>query len=156
MRFTTTHWGRSMKKYIYDGKEYTDLWILRNEAKKLVFPDDASAALLSRVGISVIVEPDPAPDALAIAKEERARAVEAITVTVDGMEFDGNEDAQRRMTAKLAGWPEGGETAQWVLADNSIANITKAQLQMALELAVARMQELWLAPYESGGAENAG
>ena len=40
--------------------------------------------------------------ALAQAKAERAEAVASITVEVDGMVFDGDENAQRRMTVAMS------------------------------------------------------
>jgi len=39
------------------------------------------------------------------------------------------------------------DTMPWVLADNSIVQVTKAELQEALRLSGAAMAELWVKPY---------
>lgn len=68
----------------------------------------------------------------------------------------------RANTARLAGdlkglfWYQGESDAMsagdaytmpWVLADNSIAQVTKAELQEALRLSDAAMAKLWVRPY---------
>lgn len=87
-------------------------------------------------------------DALALerAKAERTDAVEKITVEVDGMVFDGNEDAMRRASCAILGL-EDDETMPWVLYDNTVAEVTKAQLKQMLRLAGAKMAALWVVPY---------
>lgn len=87
---------------------------------------------------------------LAEAKAERAAAVAAIRVEVDGMIFDGDEESQQRLTraiqvAKIAGM----ESTQWVLADNTVATITVEQAKQALAKAMIAMGELWTKPYEA-------
>lgn len=137
-----------MKKYVFENRVYDSFWELNAATPNMVFSPDAPAELLARIGITVIEEPDPQPDALALARSERAAAVDAIVVVVNNMPFDGNETAQGRMARSIAGWPEGRETVQWVLADNSLADVSKAQLQKALELAMEKMRELWVKPYQ--------
>lgn len=93
----------------------------------------------------------PADVALSKAKEERANAVAAITVEVDGMTFDGDETAQGRMARAItmfqaSSLPEDTTTA-WVLADNTVAQVTVAQLAQALLLAGQKQTELWTVPY---------
>lgn len=92
--------------------------------------------------------------ALAQAKAERAEAVSRITVEVDGMVFDGDEPAQgrigRTVAAALAlGVDINTEKRAWVLADNTIAQPTIAQLAEALRLAGDKMTELWIVPYQA-------
>lgn len=101
----------------------------------------------------IVAIPAPTPEeieaqALAKAKAERAEAVENITVEIDGMVFDGNEDAMRRASCAILGL-EDGEKMPWVLYDNTVAEVTKAQLKQMLRLAGAKMAELWVVPYEA-------
>lgn len=86
--------------------------------------------------------------ALAEAKQQRAKAVASIKVEVDGMTFDGDEPAQSRMARAITAAETAGlsETV-WVLADNTVAKVTKAQLQQALSKAMLVMAELWTEPY---------
>lgn len=85
------------------------------------------------------------------AKEERAEAVSKIIITVDGMKFDGDEVSQERMSrtitaAKASNEPDSSTTT-WVLADNTIATPTIAQLIKALRLAGEEQTKLWTVPY---------
>lgn len=91
---------------------------------------------------------------LAKAKEERAEAVSKLTVTVDGMVFDADETSQNRMSRVVSGAQALGvdletTTQIWVLADNTIAQPTVAQLAQALKLAGQKQSELWVLPYQS-------
>lgn len=91
--------------------------------------------------------------ALAQAKAERAEAVSKITVEVDGMVFDGDEEAQTRMgrtvSAALAlGVDINTEKRTWVLHDNTVAQPTIAQLAEALRLAGEAQTKLWTVPYQ--------
>lgn len=90
----------------------------------------------------------PAELAMQQAKKLRAEAVSNIVVTTaSGKRFDGNEDAQNRMSRAINGANEG-ETTPWVLADNSIATVDVAELKEALRLAGLAQTSLWVAPYE--------
>lgn len=94
----------------------------------------------------------PEEVALSNAKAERAEAVASITVEVDGMVFDGDETAQDRMARAItmfqaSSLPDDTTTA-WVLADNTVAQVTVAQLAQALLLAGQKQTELWIKPYE--------
>lgn len=92
-------------------------------------------------------------DELAKAKFERAAAVAAITVEVDGMVFDGDETAQERMartvTAATATGASMDDTTVWVLHDNTVATPTIRQLATALRMAGEEQTRLWTVPYES-------
>ena len=94
-----------------------------------------------------------AAEALAQAKKERAEAVSKLTVTVDGMVFDADETSQNRMSRVVAGAQALGidqsTTQIWVLADNTIAQPTVAQLAQALKLAGEKQSELWIVPYQT-------
>ena len=91
--------------------------------------------------------------ALEQAKAERAAAVAAITVEVDGMVFDGDETSQERMartiTAATATGASMDDTTAWVLNDNTVATPTIRQLATALRLAGEEQTRLWTIPYES-------
>lgn len=94
-----------------------------------------------------------AAEELAQAKAERAGAVSKITVTVDGMTFDGDETSQERMartiTAAVATGEDMSATTTWVLADNTVATVSITQLAQALRAAGEQQTELWTVPYEN-------
>lgn len=77
-------------------------------------------------------------------KDQRAAAVAAITVEVDGMVFQGDETSQARMSRSLSVMNDT-ETIRWVLEDNTHAQATKAQLVEALRLAGLEQTRLWVA-----------
>lgn len=105
----------------------------------------------------IVAIPEPTPEelearALAQAKAERAEAVEAITVEVDGMVFDGDEESQTRLSRTISAAVALGVdldtyTQTWVLADNTIAQPTIKQLAEALKLAGEAQTALWTVPY---------
>ena len=107
----------------------------------------------------IVAVPEPTPEEikaqeLAEAKAERAEAVSKIIVEVDGMKFDGDETAQTRMGRTIsAAMALGAELntvkRTWVLADNTVAKPTIAQLAKALELAGNEQTRLWTVPYQS-------
>lgn len=99
-----------------------------------------------------MTEEEKAAHELEQAKYERADAVSKIIVEVDGMKFDGDEESQTRMGRTIAAAVALGvdlttETRTWVLADNTIAEVTIAQLAEALKLAGDAQTELWAVPY---------
>ena len=111
------------------------------------------------------VKPEPSPEELAAlefekltpeekkavlltaAKAERARAVAALTVEVDGMVFDGDEKAQERMARAVLMADSPEETTEWVLADSSVVVVTAAQLRRACKMAGKDQTVLWVKPY---------
>ena len=101
-------------------------------------------------------EEEKAKAALSQAKAERAEAVSKLTVTVDGMVFDADETSQNRMSRVVAGAQALGidqsTTQVWVLADNTVATPTVAQLAQALKLAGEAQTALWTKPYETDNA----
>lgn len=80
------------------------------------------------------------------AKAERAEYVSKIIVTVDDLPFDGDETSQDRMARSCVALNDG-ETVQWVLADNTISQVTKEQLRKALRLAGEAQTAIWANPY---------
>lgn len=83
---------------------------------------------------------------LIAAKSERADYVSKIIVEVDDMMFDGDETSQDRMARSIVALNDG-ETVQWVLADNTIAQVTRAQLREALRKAGTAQTAIWSDPY---------
>lgn len=97
--------------------------------------------------LPVVTEEDLAREARELFKHERAKAVAAIVVEVDGILFDGDEVAQTRMT-RAAVVMQDGETTTWVQANNDPAEVTKEQLIQAVRLAGAEQTQLWIMPTE--------
>lgn len=94
-----------------------------------------------------------AAEELARAKVERADTVRRIVVTVDGMQFDGDEISQTRMAravllAVVFGKDLDATNTKWVLADNTVAYPTVRQLAQALMLAGEEQTRVWDAPYK--------
>ena len=104
----------------------------------------------------VLDEDKAAEVAMTEAKTDRADAVSRITVVVDGMVFDGDETAQDRMARAITMFTSSGlppdTTTEWVLADNTVAQVTVNQLAQALLLAGQKQTELWVKPYEDAAA----
>ena len=105
----------------------------------------------------VVAIPAPTPEEQQQALMEqkkalRTEAVSKITVTVDGMEFDGDETAQDRMARAITMFQANNLPADyqtdWVLADNTIAKVTVTQLSQALLLAGQAQTALWTVPYQ--------
>ncbi len=119
---------------------------------------DEIEAVNGKRRFQIVAMPEPTEEEKAAAelekaKAERSEAVGKITVEVDGMVFDGDEDAQTRMGRTVAAATALGvdldATSQtWVLADNSVAQPTIRQLANALKLAGEEQTKLWTVPYE--------
>lgn len=80
------------------------------------------------------------------AKQARAAAVDAITVTTSkGHTFDGDETSQTRMARAIVAMQAAGvPSVTWVLADNTVIDATVAELAEALALAGAAQAALWV------------
>ena len=76
-------------------------------------------------------------------RAERSAAVKSIKVTVDGMEFDGDEVSQERMSRAFTAADNDGEQTYWTLADNTVAIVTANQLKQALRLSAQAQAQLW-------------
>lgn len=96
-------------------------------------------------------QPETTPEQLRkAAKLARHGLVAAITVTAQsGRVFDGNEDAQNRMSRAITAMDDGDELP-WVLSDNTVALVGKAEMREALRLSGAAMAAIWVAPYAGG------
>lgn len=88
-----------------------------------------------------------------IRKRERFEAVAAIRVeTCMGNVFQGDEVSQSRMARTLLAYdddrPDG--MVDWILADNTVACITLAELEEALRLSVDAQNEIWTRGHQHG------
>lgn len=80
-------------------------------------------------------------------KQARQAAVDAITVTVNGKVFDGDEISQGRMARALRVADITGQaTCTWVLHDNTAAEVTREDLAQALSLAMVAQGQVWVLP----------
>lgn len=152
-----------IKTWTYNSIDYQSEWQVRQEVFKkdrVSFgeaPEEGKVEFWAQYGVTYsereLTPEEQEAQNLAIAKRERAAKVAAITVEVDGMVFDGDEQAQSRMTRAITAAETAGlESTVWVLADNTVATVTKAQLQQALAKAMIAMSELWTYPYTRGKA----
>jgi hypothetical protein len=87
-----------------------------------------------------------AEEARAQAKAAREAAVAAIKVTTQsGKEFDGDEVSQGRMARAIIGLQAANAPSiTWVLADNTPATVTLAELTEALVLAGQAQAAIWV------------
>lgn len=141
--------GKQITKPVSDWGEYTQASIWCNNNNALI---EDRGSYYEVVALPEKTAGELANDALTKAKTERSEAVSRITVEVDGMTFDGDETSQDRMTRAItmftsSGLPED-TTTSWVLADNTVAQVTIGQLTQALLLAGKKQTELWTKPYE--------
>jgi hypothetical protein len=89
----------------------------------------------------------PAPPTRDQLKQARQAAVDAITVTVNGMVFDGDETSQGRMARALRVADITGQTScTWVLHDNTAVEVTRDDLAQALALAMEAQGAIWVIP----------
>lgn len=149
-------------RYLYNNQKFISLYDLRQaifDKDRIAFGEVKTQQDFTDLGLAVVVETyDPIDELtpeqkeqyeLQKAKRERAEAVANLKVEVDGMMFDGDEDAQSRMTraiqvAEITGTP----STEWVLADNTVATVTLKQMKEALSKSMLAMGELWTVPYE--------
>ena len=148
-----------MKKYLYNGKAYLSEKDLRSaifEKERKAFakaPYENEAEFWSKFGVTCVEEKieitEEEQSLINLMKAKRARkvAVANIVVEVDGMTFDGDEISQDRMTRSIVAMTDE-DSIPWVLADNSIAIVSKNQLKTALRLSGLKQSELWIVPYE--------
>lgn len=147
-----------VKTWTFNGITFNSEWEVRQELfsqKGVAFgeePETGKEEFWKKFGVDYLErahtpEEQEAID-LEIAKRERAIKVKQLKVEVDGMTFDGDESAQSRMARAITAAETAGLTKTvWVLADNTVAQVTKEQLQQALTKAMLAMGELWTQPY---------
>lgn len=79
-------------------------------------------------------------------KLSRSEIVNNLTVVVDGYTFDADEASQSRMKTAILSALDDVETTHWVLADNSVVQLNRLQLQSALRASALAMSSIWLQP----------
>lgn len=78
------------------------------------------------------------------AKQQRADAVAAIKVDVDGMTFDGDETSQGRIARAILAMEAAGTTSTpWTLSNNTTVAVTSTQLRQVLVKAGLAQTALW-------------
>ncbi|MCF0115093.1 MAG: hypothetical protein HUJ56_07040, partial [Erysipelotrichaceae bacterium] len=75
-------------------------------------------------------------------RSKKLTAIKDIIVTVDGMQFQADESSQTRISRAISVMSDT-DTIDWILADNSVVSVTKAQLMQVLKLAVLEQTILW-------------
>lgn len=152
--------------FTFNGVEYYSVNAVRtaiSKQTKVCFGVPQTAKEWKKLGVTYTIKeiPDPVPTEpteeeirqreLEEAKRVREDAVAAIKVTVDEMEFDGDETAQGRMSRTITAALNTGETMDsktyWVLANNEVAQVTIGQLSRALRAAGEEQTRLWTVPY---------
>ena len=159
-------WNGTAWEYIEDHRQKRDMGgtIIKGTGTAYWMPDDtwlSQARYMTELGplpegalleAPAKTEDELAAEELAQAKVERANAVSKITVTVDDMVFDGDEISQERMsrtiTAAVATGEDMSAITTWVLANNTVAQVSIKQLAKALRLAGEKQTELWTVPYQ--------
>ena len=78
-------------------------------------------------------------------KAIRQDQVDRIIVTTNsGHVFDGDEVSQTRMARAIVGLPDDTLTIPWVLADNTVIEVNRVELQEALRLAGSAQATIWV------------
>lgn len=112
-------------------------------------PDDVQEGWVKQPDGSFAAPVPTAAEILAQKKRQRQAIVDAIMVTTSTNKvFDGNEEAQTRMSraiqvAEIAGIAP----TTWVLANSVPTTVTLAELKEALVLSMQAMGAVWAAPY---------
>lgn len=118
----------------------------------LVVPDGTPDALEVPDDRPLEPIPDPLDDvalALVLAQQNKMRRTESVArirvTTASGKVFDGDETSQTRMARAVVALQAAGQSeTTWVLADNTPATVTLAELAEALALAGAEQTRLWV------------
>lgn len=121
-------------------------WCNNNNAVIVEIEKQGTSRLFQIQEKPALTEEELAQIALEEAKAARADYVSKIIVEVDGMMFDGDETSQDRMARSIVAL-DLDETVQWVLADNSVALVTRGQLREALRKAGTAQTAIWSDPY---------
>lgn len=129
--------------------QYAGATCIMRVSDSVIFPMDETNAdyqeflQWSRQGGQLPPRPEYVPDHYAEWKDERAAAVAAITVEVDGLVFDGDDDSQNRMARAVTAADLLTDTTPWTLHDNSVVTVTALQLKTACRLAGEAQTAIW-------------
>lgn len=130
----------------FDGEK----WTLKDDTRGIWFkPDRSWVEVLSLTEVIdptwTRIEPPPTPEDLErAAKQAKVDALNSITVTTSsGKIFDGNETARNNMLSAITAANFIGQTtANWKLADNTVALVTLDEVHEALALSIQRIGEI--------------
>lgn len=124
-----TQIAREIAPVLTDKGHYEQVWEVVDLDAETVAANQERAAITARES----------------AKASRAKAVAAIKVTTtSGKEFDGDETSQTRMARAIIGMQAANVTTiTWTLADNTVVDVTLAELTEALILAGSEQAALW-------------
>ena len=127
-------------------------WVNNHESGRLygkeIEPDENGRKRFQICEMPEPTEEEIAEQVMVRAKAERTAEVERLTVEVEGMVFDADETSQARMSVAASSMTDD-ETNVWVLHDNSVVQVTKAQLLLACRLARIAQSAVWTKPYEA-------
>lgn len=85
-------------------------------------------------------------EAKALKDKNRLDSMNSLTVeTIAGNVYDADETSQNRMSRAINALPDDVTTTSWILADNSVKLVTKAELKEALKLAGEAQTAIWIA-----------
>lgn len=130
----------------------TQLDLLKADAKALgtslePFMNELNDWVLSYVPEEIVKTPE---ELLQEAKTARQNLVDNIVVvTQSGKSFDGDEVSQGRITRAIVALQAMNQVStQWVLSNNTIAEVSVAELVEALALAGQEQTRIWMTPYQ--------
>lgn len=160
--------------YIFRGKQININAPFTDPVTGITYPDLTNSCIRAQVGVIEIenlVNPDPdkyivsydpvkagfvlvelpaetqQQNAIRKLKEERSRQMQSLTVVIDGMQINGDEVSQARM-GRVYQTMQDDQTVTWILADGSMADLTKTQIGDALAASVEKMIKIWVTPYQ--------
>ena len=134
-----------MKTYQFTSPENTVVAVIDDDGISRM--SMLASALPSDTEVLPYVEPPKTPEQIrAEAKAARAVAVDNIKVTTQaGNTFDGDETSQARMSRAILVLSTGfANEVPWVLADNTVIQVSAAELTEALALAGQAQAALWV------------
>ena len=79
-------------------------------------------------------------------KADRQAQVDSIIVTTAVGDWDGDEISQSRMSRAILSMNDTDSTL-WIMADNTTATVTKANLTEALKLSSEAQTSMWIRPW---------
>ena len=76
-------------------------------------------------------------EAKSLAKSRKKQQIKELTVEIDNLVFDANENSQQRMLSAITASETAGQTETiWKMADNTTQTVTLEQLKQAQALAI--------------------
>lgn len=145
--------------YSYKDKEYQSLdFLLKSEFSNVCIPSSPSNKLLKKLGISIHNSDDSnylsEEQLLKQRKLERNKEISELTVEVNGKVFNADQTSQNRIQGAITHLElTGNGSKKWVLADNSVQDVTLDELKEAYTKALDIQDEVWIEPYKESPVE---